>query len=257
MNRLSSLLFCVVLILTATAGFTQYQPDTSLTYAEFLKQCQNFSRQQREEMWVVNFWASWNGNSLYTLPGLKNLHANFNNKPIRFVSISVDKVRSNWEKRLPEYQLPWEQLLVEKESNYSFLKKAFKHNSLPGIFLVDQGGQIQRVRDIQELQGILTMESRSLPDRPYYANNLSEEIIDLTPVVDDEPTTVEDLEPEIEDDPITSNENQGWVTHTVRKGNTLFSLYRQYGVKVDEIRSLNGLKGNEIFVGQVLKIKRR
>lgn len=44
-------------------------------------------------------------------------------------------------------------------------------------------------------------------------------------------------------------------THTVKKGDTLYSLGRQYGVSVDRIRELNDLEGNIIKPGQELRIK--
>ncbi len=42
--------------------------------------------------------------------------------------------------------------------------------------------------------------------------------------------------------------------HTVAKGDTLYSLAKKYGVTVDEIRSLNSVKGNDLYVGQKLAI---
>ncbi|MEM7370761.1 MAG: carboxypeptidase-like regulatory domain-containing protein [Bacteroidota bacterium] len=47
----------------------------------------------------------------------------------------------------------------------------------------------------------------------------------------------------------------GAVTHTVKKGETLFSINRKYGVKIDEIKSLSGMKSNTVKVGQVLTIQ--
>lgn len=44
-------------------------------------------------------------------------------------------------------------------------------------------------------------------------------------------------------------------THTVKKGDTLYSLGRQYGVSVEQIRELNGLPDNNISINQVLKMK--
>ncbi len=41
-------------------------------------------------------------------------------------------------------------------------------------------------------------------------------------------------------------------THTVRQGETLFSISRQYEVTVDQIRQWNGLRNNVISVGQEL-----
>ncbi len=48
---------------------------------------------------------------------------------------------------------------------------------------------------------------------------------------------------------------QGYQTHTVRQGDTLYGLGRQYGVSVAHIQELNGLTSNNLSIGQVLKIK--
>lgn len=44
-------------------------------------------------------------------------------------------------------------------------------------------------------------------------------------------------------------------THVVRKGDTLYSLSKKYSTTVEEIKKINGLKGNDISIGQVLSIK--
>lgn len=44
------------------------------------------------------------------------------------------------------------------------------------------------------------------------------------------------------------------VSHTIKKGETLYSIATQYGTTVEKLRSLNGLKPNTIlYVGQVIK----
>lgn len=43
-------------------------------------------------------------------------------------------------------------------------------------------------------------------------------------------------------------------TYTVQPGETLYQISRKFGIAVDKIRELNGLKDNSIFPGQVLKI---
>ena len=48
-----------------------------------------------------------------------------------------------------------------------------------------------------------------------------------------------------------------YQTHTVKAGETLWKISRQYGMEVEELRSLNRIKGNEISVGQELKVKIR
>jgi len=45
------------------------------------------------------------------------------------------------------------------------------------------------------------------------------------------------------------------LTHTVRRGDSLWSLASRYGTTVDRIRSDNGLHGERLLVGQRLKIE--
>ncbi|MGD9392260.1 MAG: LysM peptidoglycan-binding domain-containing protein [Chromatiales bacterium] len=45
------------------------------------------------------------------------------------------------------------------------------------------------------------------------------------------------------------------TTHTVRSGDSLYMIARKYGTSVDRIREDNGISGNNIRVGQKLKIR--
>jgi LysM repeat protein len=46
------------------------------------------------------------------------------------------------------------------------------------------------------------------------------------------------------------------TTHTVEKGETLFSIAQQYNVEVQQLREWNNLQGNEVSLGQSLIIKK-
>ena|GEM_PF-5311196 len=288
MKYTSILLFCFAVVFSFQLGFAQkYKPDTTLTYSEFLQQCVEFkSKTNVQEVWVVNFWASWNSPSLRAIPGIKEVHGKYKNKPVRFVSISVDKIRSKWEKRLKQYEMPWEHLNVPKQSDYDFLRRAFRHNKLPGLFVVTRTGSINRVQDKTELLAVLLNETKGLPNKPYQKPKTSSPVsppavVTVTnptaesekpskPAVADtkpdpvkpskpdpvkpEPTKPEPSKPE----PSTpSNSGTTWVTHKVTKGDTLFSLYRKYGVSVSQIKKNNKMKDNNIKIGQVLKIKKK
>lgn len=52
----------------------------------------------------------------------------------------------------------------------------------------------------------------------------------------------------------TSQKQQQPKTHTVQKGETLFSISRKYDASVKEIKKWNNLKTNSISVGQKLKV---
>ncbi len=43
--------------------------------------------------------------------------------------------------------------------------------------------------------------------------------------------------------------------HTVAKGDTLYNISRRYSLSVDQLKALNNLSGNTIFIGQQLRVK--
>lgn len=56
--------------------------------------------------------------------------------------------------------------------------------------------------------------------------------------------------------PVSSVKPQASFRHTVLKGETLYSISKQHGLTVDEVKSMNGLKSNDLKTGQQLLIKR-
>ncbi len=49
----------------------------------------------------------------------------------------------------------------------------------------------------------------------------------------------------------------GWISHTVVKGETLFSIAKQYDAKVEDLINWNALSSNNLALGQVLKVGRK
>ena len=47
------------------------------------------------------------------------------------------------------------------------------------------------------------------------------------------------------------------ITHTVVKGDTLYSISKKYNLTVKELQQLNGMSGTELSVGQVLNIQQK
>ena len=54
---------------------------------------------------------------------------------------------------------------------------------------------------------------------------------------------------------ICDNNTSTSVTYIVEKGDTLYSIAKEYGVSADKIKRLNGLINNNLTIGQVLVIK--
>lgn len=255
-NQLIISLFVCMLCMAAPLRFYgQYIPDTSLTYNTFLRQCQQFVQEKPNQVWVVNFWASTNSRDLYAFSGLKRVYQTFQFKPVRFISVSVDKSKRSWLAAIDRARLPWEQLFLPSLQDYNFLRKAFKHNSTPAIYIVHTSGQIQRVLDPEELQFELEQITRDLPNGPYQPERPLDVALGSD---DDDPFSIPDgtsPTPTFPSDPSPTPSDQ-WLYHTVRKGENLFRIYKKYGVKVDELRAINNLPNDNIQVGQRLKIRR-
>ena len=211
---------------------------TTIPYKQFYGDLVKYSRTVKDKgkgeyVWVVHFWASWNTNSRQQIAPLQALYKSYLNRPVRIVSVSVDKVNGAWTTALRQHKMPWAQTRLPREDDYDFLKNAFRHNSLPAIFIVDERAKVRRMSDTKALVDYL---QKILPnDKPV-----------VTPTPDPKPDPVK---------PSPSG-NGKWTYHTVAAGETLYSLFRRYGVKVDEIKRLNGLKSNNISIGQKLKIKK-
>lgn len=53
---------------------------------------------------------------------------------------------------------------------------------------------------------------------------------------------------------IANHEADASTQHTVKSGESLWSISQQYGVSVDEIKQSNDINNNMVFPGQVIEI---
>lgn len=54
-----------------------------------------------------------------------------------------------------------------------------------------------------------------------------------------------------------SNDNEGFINHTVKRKETLYSIGREYGLTVDEIKTANKGLTNNIRIGQIILIPKK
>ncbi len=90
---------------------------------------------------LVDFWASWCGPCIRSLPDLIKIHKKFKNKKFVIVGVSLDDDKSSWEKATASHQIPWIQF-----SNLKGWKDeaavSYGINSIPATVLIDKDGVI-------------------------------------------------------------------------------------------------------------------
>lgn len=71
-----------------------------------------------------------------------------------------------------------------------------------------------------------------------------------------EPTIVEDNDYTCTEDTRETSHSSKAIKHTVKKGETLFSIAKRYRTTVEKIKRANNLKSDSLKIGQKLKIKK-
>lgn len=86
----------------------------------------------------IDLWASWCIPCCEEIPYLKTLEEKFKGKDIQFVSISCDKDRNAWKKKVEKENLDGVLLIAENAA----IKKFFKIKTIPRFILLDREGKI-------------------------------------------------------------------------------------------------------------------
>jgi thiol-disulfide isomerase/thioredoxin len=144
-------LMLLMLIGYRTATAQTYSPDLGMSLKEF----QAHALTAKDEVWVVDFWATWCGPCIQAIPHMKETHAKFEGKGVRFVSVSWDRNETQWRAGLERFQMPWSHLIVPKGEE-AWLEKRFPHKGIPTVFVVSRAGKAKKVNDVYQLEKVLT-----------------------------------------------------------------------------------------------------
>jgi thiol-disulfide isomerase/thioredoxin len=125
---------------------TDYRPDLSMSLSEFESQ----ALQEKEEVWVVDFWASWCGPCIQAVPHMKDLHSTWESKGVRFISISWDSNPAKWQSAMMRLQMPWQHIIVPKGKE-AYLEETFPHRGIPTAFVIRRDGKVKKVNDVYAL----------------------------------------------------------------------------------------------------------
>nr|WP_317630803.1 TlpA disulfide reductase family protein [uncultured Flavobacterium sp.] len=90
---------------------------------------------------LIDFWASWCPPCRIENPNLVKLYADYKDKGLEIIGISLDKSKNNWEKAVVKDKITWIQLSNLKEWKDPIVKK-IGIEEIPTTFLLDEQGKI-------------------------------------------------------------------------------------------------------------------
>lgn len=111
---------------------------------------------QDHEHILVEFWASWCGPCVDTLPALKDVYAKQNADGFEIVSVSIDESHADWVGATTKYEIPWTNLAELKDSNREVVDM-YGVRYIPKNYLLDNNGCIvQKDVSSRQLEQMLT-----------------------------------------------------------------------------------------------------
>jgi peroxiredoxin len=98
---------------------------------------------------LVNFWASWNKESISKNIELKSIYKKYHTKGFEIYQVSLDTKKENWTRAIDFDQLPWINV-IDLNGRMSYFAKIYNVKTLPTSFLINPDREIVLVNPTKE-----------------------------------------------------------------------------------------------------------
>ncbi len=89
---------------------------------------------------LVDFWATWCGPCLATIPQLRESYAAYHDKGFEIVGVSVDAERSDLDQFMEKEKLPW--TILNEEGGQNPAASYYGISGIPAMFLIGADGKV-------------------------------------------------------------------------------------------------------------------
>ncbi len=117
-----------------------------------LKDIEKESLKSKKDIWVLDFWASWCGPCMQSLPHLTEVYGKYKDQHVKLISLSLDRTQEAWERTVIKKNMDWPQIFVSPTDDQNFINQNFPHPFIPCIFVIDRKGTVTKVDNVYQVE---------------------------------------------------------------------------------------------------------
>lgn len=91
---------------------------------------------------ILDFWASWCAPCIAEMPIVKEIYAQYKDKGLKVVGISMDNVKAAWAKSIDKVLIPWMHVSSLKGMKRCPVAQLYQVYAIPKLYIIDKEGKI-------------------------------------------------------------------------------------------------------------------